>query len=357
MEEKNKLKFCSRCVLNGSVQELILDSNGVCNFCFQALKALAEIEKEKPNFGKRIEQIKKDGQGKKYDVLCGISGGVDSSTALHHAVRLGLRPLCFSVDNGWNDPRADSNILNLVETLKVPFYRYTIDLRKFKELQAAFIKAGVPNIEIPTDAVLLATSLEMASKYRIRWIVSGGNVATEQYIPSSWGHNARDLAHTKAIYKQFIGKNLEGLPLCGLWKWNLYRWRDRIKNFYILDYLDYNRTESEKMLIEKYNFKSTGLKHEESVFTKWHINYYLYEKFGFDKRKCFYSSLINVGQMTREEAMELLKTPPIYPKLGIEQKIMKYPKREHSEFKTDKWYGRIAKIINLWKYTGIIRQV
>src|SRR3990167_1687903 len=166
----SELLFCRVCCMDGSAKEIVLDDNGICNFCHQAQRVLKEIEVEKPNLNKRIKQIKKDGQGKKYDVILGLSGGVDSSTTLHYAVRIGLRPLCFTIDNGWNDPRADSNIFNLVETLKVPFYRYTIDLRKFKELQAAFIKAGVPNIEIPTDAVLLATSLEMASKYRIRWI-------------------------------------------------------------------------------------------------------------------------------------------------------------------------------------------
>ena len=124
-----------------------------------------------------------------------------------------------------------------MEGLKVPFYRYTIDLVKFKELQSAFIKSGVPNIEIPTDAILMATTYEMASKYGVRWIVSGGNVATEQYIPSSWGHNARDLKHIKAIYKRYMGKKLKGLPLCGLLRWNYYRWGRGIKIFYLLDYL------------------------------------------------------------------------------------------------------------------------
>ena len=190
---------------------------------------------KKNKVGARTER--KAGKGKKYDCLIGLSGGVDSSTALHYAMELGLRPLCFSVDTGYNKPDADENILRLVEGLKVPFYRYTIDLVKFKELQSAFIKSGVPNIEIPTDAILMATTYEMASKYGIRWIVSGGNVATEQYIPPSWGHNARDLTHIRAIYTKFCGKRLKGLPLCGIWKWNFYRHIRGIRVFYLLDYL------------------------------------------------------------------------------------------------------------------------
>ena len=341
------LIFCKKCVMDGTAKEITLDKDGVCNFCHQAQKSLTDIEKEKQNYPKRIKEIKKSGG--KYDCLIGLSGGVDSSTALHYLVQLGLRPLCYSIDNGYNDPKADENIMRLVETLKVPFFRYTINLQLFRELQGAFLKAGVPNIEIPTDHLLMASSLELASKYGIKWIISGGNVATESIMPESWGYNARDLIHIKDIYKKVTGKTLLGLPLCGIWKWNYYRWVKGIKTFYLLDYIDYNRKKSEQMLIEKYGFQSTGEKHEESIFTRWFQNYYLYQKFGIDKRKAHYSSLINSGQMTRKETMELLKTRPVYPELGIEARVMKYPRREHEDFKMDKWYPRIAKLVKLFQ--------
>lgn len=232
-----ELLFCKRCVMDGSAEELVLDEKGFCNFCNQADKALKEIELDKPKLPEIIEQIKKDGQGKKYDCLIGLSGGVDSSMTLHQAVKLGLRPLCFSVDNGWNDKRADENMLRIVEKLKVPFYRYNIDLDKFKDLQSAFLLAGVPNIEIPTDHILMATSYDLADKYNIKWILSGGNVSEESCMPPSWGYNARDLVHIKDIYKQMKYRDLKGLPLCGVWKWNYYRWVKKIKIFYLLDYI------------------------------------------------------------------------------------------------------------------------
>ncbi|MEQ1846345.1 MAG: N-acetyl sugar amidotransferase, partial [Nitrospira sp.] len=151
--------------MDKSAEEITFDENGVCNFCHQAQRALNEIALDRPNLPKIIERIKKDGRGRKYDVLMGLSGGVDSSTALIHAVGLGLRPLCFTVDNGWNDPKADENIMRLVEGLRVPFYRYNIDHKKFKILQSAFIKAGLPNLEIPTDHILMAVTYEMAAQY------------------------------------------------------------------------------------------------------------------------------------------------------------------------------------------------
>lgn len=230
-------RFCSKCVLDGTVEELVLDENGVCNFCHQAQKSLREIEADKADLPSLIDKIKQNGKGKKYDVLIGLSGGVDSSFTLVKAVALGLRPLCFSVDNGWNDPKADENIMRLVEGLKVPFYRYTINVEKFRRLQAAFIKAGLINLEIPTDHILMASSYEMAEKYGIKYILSGGNVATESIMPASWSYTARDLVHIKDVYKKMMGTKLDGLPLCSLLKFNWYKWIKGIRTIYLLDYI------------------------------------------------------------------------------------------------------------------------
>lgn len=341
---------CSKCVMDKSASEIVFDANGVCNFCHQAQRELVLIKSERKNLPSIIEKIKADGKGKEYDCLIGLSGGVDSSTVLYQAVKLGLRPLCFSVDNGWNDPRADENIMRLVEGMKVPFFRYTIDLPKFKALQAAFMKAGQINIEIPTDHILMATTYEMANTYKIKWILSGGNVATESIMPPSWGYNARDLVHIKDVYKWATGSTLTGLPLCSLLKWNYYRWIKRVKVLYLLDYLDYNRADSIAVLEKEYGYKSYGDKHCENVFTQWFQNYYLFEKFSIDKRKAHYSSMINSGQMHRNEALMLLGQNPIYPELGLEKRVLAYRKRPYTNFKTDeKLYKAISNFVKLWR--------
>ena len=331
--------------MDGSAIELTLDALGVCNFCKIAQWELALAEKESIHLGQKLEQIQRDGKRKKYDCLIGLSGGADSSTVLHHAVRLGLRPFCYSIDNGYNDPKSDENILRLVEQLKVPFYRYTIDLVQFHKLQGAFLKAGLINAEIPTDHILMTTSYEMADKYGIKWILSGGNVATESIMPASWSYPARDLRHVRDVYRKMTGKILSGLPVCGLLKWNWYHNVKRIKIFYLLDYLGYNRQESTNLLQQEYGWKDYHEKHCESLFTWWFQNYYLFEKFGIDKRKAHYSSLINSKQMTRQEAIRLLGERPIYPQLGLEKKVMHYQKHRHEDFKTDQWYNRISKVI------------
>ena len=283
----------------------------------------------------------------KYDVLLGLSGGVDSSYTLHKLVEMGIKPLCYTIDNGWNTPESDENIMRLVEGMKVPFFRYTIDQEEFLALQGAFIVAGQKNIEIPTDHILMASAYKMADDYGIKTIISGGNWNTESIMPESWGYQPRDLRHIKDIFKIISRRKIKKLPTCGLWKLNYYKWWKKIKTVNFLDYFDYNREEATKILEKEYGYKRTGEKHCENLFTWWFQNYYLFEKFNIDKRKAHLSSLILSGQMTRDEALFQLTANPVYPDIGLNKLTMKYKKRSYKDFKTDE---------RLWKFITILIQ-
>lgn len=339
--------------MDTSDPDIVFNETG-CNHCLSYDIAEAERQQEKPNLPSVLSQI--TASGGEYDCLLGLSGGVDSSLCLHYLIQAGVKPLCFSVDNGWNTPEADENIMRLVEGLKVPFYRYTIDLERFRELQQAFIASGTPNIEIPTDHILSAASYDLAKRYKITWIISGGNLATESVMPPAWGYNARDLRFIKSVYAAYTGgRPLRGLPLLSLWGYLKCRFWYGIKIVNLLDYYEYNREEAKQLLKEKYGWKDYGEKHTESVFTDWFQRCYL-PFFGIVKERAHLSSLILSKQISREEALNQLsnKIPTTAEKFvvglnGLGTFAIRQ-KRSHRDFKNSEWlWTLLSKVYRSWK--------
>ena len=323
--------------MDNSASELNLDKNGICNFCreWEAGEYERKAAKLHPGLQWTLYELRKAGQGKKYDCLLGISGGSDSSMCLHYlVVENGIRPLCFSIDNGFNNPKADENIMRMVEKLKVPFYKYTIDIEEFVALHIAFVRAGLANIEIPSDHIIRAAAYKLAVQNDIKFIISGGNHATEGCMPVSWGYDPSDLYHIKAVFRKMMGRklNVKKLPTLSLFQYIHNRFIRKIKIIQLLNFYDYDRQKSIELLKEKYGYSDYGEKHHESLLTAWFQNFYLPTKFGFDKRRPHFSSMINSGQMTREEALIELAKPLEYPKFGIEDKALAYPKRSYKDY-------------------------
>lgn len=290
--------------------KIIFDKNGICNYCHRAQEQENLHRLQQDELPWVIDRIRKRGKGRAYDAVIGLSGGVDSSYALLRCVRdYNLRVFTYSVDNGWNTPQADENIMKLVEGLKVPFYRYTIDRERFRELQHAFIMSGVPNIEIPTDHLITSVAWEMARRHGVKTILSGGNWQTESIMPEAFGYSAHDLYHIQQIYKIFAGKKLRGLPTTSLPQYLWYRCVKKIKIVNILDHMDYNREKAQKELEDELGWTRYGEKHEESIFTKWFQQWYLRYLHGLDKRRPHLSSMIHSGQMNRKQALDELEKP------------------------------------------------
>jgi hypothetical protein len=332
-----ELKRCSNCVLdNIEVPDIIFDQNGVCNYCHawqkEEKKRLIQME-ERPWI---LDDLRKAGRDKDYDCLLGLSGGIDSSMCLHLLIENGIRPLCWSLDNGYNNKKADENIFRMVEKLKVPFFRKVINHVDYADLQSAFIKAGVKNIEIPTDHILMAWQYKIARENNLTRIVGGGNHSTEGIMPPSYGHDAQDLRHLLAIYRTYSKKSRPDVPLMSLPQYIYTRFIKGIKIINLLDYYNYNRQEAIELLSEKYGYKDYGHKHCENTFTSWFQEWYLPTKWNLDKRKPHYSSLINSGQITRKEALSMLLEPHEFPRMGFEEKVLKIANRKHSEFPSNK---------------------
>lgn len=318
MSRKNhSYQICSRCVMDTSAPDIVFDANGVCNFCTEFLARYSSVifEKEEERAKRRkvfIEKIKRAGKGNQYDCIIGISGGVDSAYAMHLAVQEGLRPLAVHMDNNWNSELAANNIKNIVTELNVDLYTHVINWPEYKGLMQAFFDADVLDIELLYDNALLGVNFTQARKYGIKYILSGGNSATEgMAMPKGWNWLKWDKRNIRALGKKG-GVKLKTFPAVGFIDHILINFLYRTKWVTYLDFYDYQKDDALDLLESKYGYKRYPYKHYESIFTRFYQGYILPQKFQIDKRKLHLATLVMSDQMDREEALKLLENSP-YP--------------------------------------------
>ncbi len=315
-------RVCARCVMDTTALEIAFDANGVCNFCRQAEARLRPPEwQPDANGARRLEaeadRIREAGKGKEYDCLVGISGGVDSSYTAYQAVKLGLRPLPVHVDTGWNSDLAVTNIQNICRNLGLELHTHVVDWKEMRDLQRAYLKSGVPNQDVPQDHAINAICLRLLKTFDIGFLLRGANHATESILPQSWVHTYHDGGQLLAIHRMFGERALEKYPVLGFEETmiSLYDFPTP-RPYEIIDPLNllpYVREQVERELAEAVGFRPYKYKHWESRFTRFYQNHYLIRRYGYDKRRPHFSSLIMSGQMTRDAALETLRQPPYDP--------------------------------------------
>ena len=315
MKEKD-YQICANCIMDTTDPEIYFDENGVCNHCLkfenQLKKNWFSNEEGKKKLDAIINQIKIDGKNKKYDCVIGLSGGVDSSYLAYILRKLypELRILAVHIDGGWNSELAVHNIENIVKILDIDLYTGVVPWEEMQDLQLAFFKSQLANQDVPQDHAFFATLYHVANKNGIKYFLSGGNLATESILPSSWGYDAMDATQLTAIHEKFGNKKLKKYETVSYFKRKIYY--PYFKKFRIvrpLDFLPYFKDEAKETIKNELNWRDYGGKHHESKFTKFFQAYWLPTKFGFDKRKAHLSSLIVSGQMTRDEALKELEKP------------------------------------------------
>jgi N-acetyl sugar amidotransferase len=304
-------KICTRCLIDDAVAGIEFDVNGECTFC----KIHDDLEKKYPLNEKTknilntlIETIKSKGKNKKYDCIVGISGGRDSTYTLYSAIKLGLRPLAVHFDNGWNSENAVRNIENLCKYLNVDLYTHVANWEEFKDLQKSFLKASVPDAEVPTDWVIFSVLFEQASKHNVKYIIHGHSFRTEGTTPLTWTY--MDGKYINSVQNKFGKLKLKSFPIMNLSQYLYYSFFKRIKQVRLLYYLPYNEEHILNMLKEEVGWINYGGKHHESMYTGFFQSYILTRKFNIDKRKLHYSALIRSGQISKIDAMESLKKDP-----------------------------------------------
>ena len=329
--------------------EIVFDSEGRCNHCTEFLAKRAKHQYQGKDsdeaLARLVEDIKRAGKGKEYDCIVGISGGTDSCYTVYIAKQMGLRVLAIHLDNGWNSEEAVQNVKNVARKLEVDYESYVLDWEEFKDLQLAFLKASVPEAETPTDMAIPAALHHYASKYGVKYIISGGNFSTEGILPPSWHYNAKDMRYFNYIQKTFGQKKLKKFPTFGFEKEMFYKLAKGIKIIYMLNYVPYVKADAMEFLKEKVDWKFYGGKHYESKYTGFIQSYYLYEKFGIDYRRATLSSQILLGDVDRDDAIEELRNKP-YDLMKVEEEKLYIAKKlqiSNDEFEKilnlpPKWY-------------------
>lgn len=370
-------KVCKRCVMDTSDSLIKFDENGICDHCHNF------DENIKPNWhtdeiGQNelkslIDEIKQYGKGKKYDCIIGLSGGVDSSYLAYLAVKkFGLRPLLFAVDTGWNLEVAETNCKNIVEKLNMQdsLVEVKINQEEMMDLQLAYFKSQVPYQDTPQDHVIFASLYNFAVKNGIKYVLTGGNYSTECVRePNEWVY-WNDLRQIKDIHKKFGTRSIKKLPKCSMFKHRLYyRYFKGMRIVRPLNLIPYYKEDAINTLKEEFNWQPYKNKHYESIFTRYYEGYWLPKKFGYDKRKAHFSSLILTGQLSRQDALlELSKVPYPYEtamqdmqyicdKMGISTdeflKLMQAPNKTFKDYKNT--YELINLAIKVARFFGIER--
>jgi N-acetyl sugar amidotransferase len=313
--------------------DITFDKDGVCSHCHRRDDLLDRYvypgEKGKALLDSWAKRMKRDGKNHDYDCIIGISGGVDSSYVAYLVNKLGLRTLAVHMDNGWNSELSVKNIELQLNKLGIDLYTEVLDWETFRDLQLAFLKASTPDSEIPTDHAIVAVLRQKAEEQRIKYVVVGSNYMTETHIPRAWSYGTEDWRYIKAIHDRFGTKSLDKFPHYNLFMDWVYKYR--LTRFPILNYVDYNKTRAIETLTNELGWKYYGGKHYESIYTRFYQGYILPRKFGYDKRRSHFSSLICAGEMTREQALEELKKPTYPLDLQAQDKEYVIKKLELSE--------------------------
>lgn len=309
--------------MDETVPDIVFYSDGRCSLCRNydehRTKDLHSDTAGTKRLERLVEEIKRAGKGAPYDCLIGVSGGVDSSyVAYLVARRFGLRAIAVHLDNGWNTELSVDNVERIVKALNIDLSTHVLDWREFRDIQIAFLRSSISNIEIPTDHAIWAVLVKTAAKMGIKYIVAGNNVVTESIMPESWLYGSKDYRLIRSIHRQFGRLPMKTFPYLTTVDYAYYLLLRGIRWVPLLNYVTYVKADAKRVLRDDLGWRDYGGKHYESVITRFFHSYYLPKKFGFDLRKSYNSALVCSGQMTRDEALRDLARPPAAPEL-IEQ--------------------------------------
>ena len=328
--EKNKeidLKICTQCIYDELVDQITFDQDGVCNYCHQVDDLIAMYgtgnSKGKTTFDSYIQEIKKAGKRKKYDVIVGVSGGTDSSFMLHLAIKEGLRPLAVHYDNTWNTSIATQNIQKITSILNIDLYTHVVDNKEADDIFKAFLNSGVPEIDASTDLALAEVMYRAASKFNVKYIFEGHSFIEEGITPL--GKNYFDGKYIKGIHNKYGKIPMKTYPLMTFSRfiyWTVFKRIKKIRPFW---YIDYNKEKAKEFLKKEFDWEYYGGHHLENRMTAFCHSYYYPNKFKVDYRNNTLSAEVRNKKTSREQALKAYNSPPY-----LEENLLEYFKKRLS---------------------------
>lgn len=345
------VRFCKRCIYDETVSKISFDEEGICNYCRMIEEMTDEYktgtDEGEQKFADIVEMIKRDGKGKKYDCVIGVSGGTDSSYLVDRIVKDGLRPLAVNYDNTWSTAIATENIRKVLGKLNVDLYTHVVDNKEMDDIFRSFFEASVPDIDAATDLGYAETLRRVASKFKVKYILEGHSFKAEGISPL--GFNYFDGQYIKSVHKQFGKLPMKTYPLMDFWsfmKWTLVK---RIQFIRPLWYIRYDKDSARSYLEETYNWEYYGGHHLENRMTAFWQAYYGPVKFDLDQRSNSLGASARSGLLTHQEALDEYKEAPAYDEELLSyfrkrlqlteeqfQEIMERPTKSFRDFKTYK---------------------
>ena len=323
MDNKNdmirKYQICTKTIMDTSDPNIVFNDLGESDYYTNFVEEIKPLWNTDNKAFKKLmqlaEKIKKKGQGKDFDCIIGLSGGLDSSYVAYVGKEImGLRPLIFHVDAGWNTDRAVGNIEKLVNGLNVDLYTEVINWEEMKDLQRAYFKSQIADQDIPQDVAFFSALYKFAKDNDVKYVLTGGNYSTECCRePEEWGaYPGIDKLLINDIHAKYGSKKLKSFPIVDILQYKIYyKYVLGLSVVYPLNSIPYIKADAEKLLEEKFGWEKFQHKHHESRFTRFYEDFWLPRKFGYDKRRAHFSSLILTDQMTREEALERISKPEL----------------------------------------------
>jgi len=321
-------EICTQCIMDTTDPEIVFDAEGVCNHCRRYARGMAEDavggREGRAALQAVAARIRREGAGKPYDCMIGLSGGVDSSYVAYLTRQLGLRPLAVHVDNGWNSELAARNIESIVTKLGIDLVTKVLDWEEFRSLQVAFLRSSTPDCEVASDHAIAAALYRTAIRHGIKYLVHGTNLATEQMMPRTWSYGHFDWRYIRAVAASHGGRDLRTFPHYTPFELEVtFPYLHRLREVFPLNMIDYDKAEAVSVIKRELDWQEYGAKHHESIYTRFHQTWLLPRKFGVDKRRAHLSCLVNAGQLSREAALlEIARAPLDSGQLEIDRQFV-----------------------------------